>query len=317
MSEDTEANIERIFEALTLNQNLIQTESIEQDFLTLLKIYKEQRKILKQVQYQLKCVTLKTKSQSQQIQDQRERRLLETRRANRLHRTIQQIYDTISYRSSSVEQFSYIKKLCEDRLRKEKISSDDEDEIDSHNCTIDEEHNDSIVLHPRVVLPKSTGRKRRITELNGRNSISVDFSDPIGVSHHDWQRRTSPSTTIDTTKNQSISSNEQTLNNNHRFISKKFFRPETCFVCLKRIHFGSMAYRCSFCSQSSHVMCRENAKMPCRLSTESVACSPRKQIVAVFKTSHRQQPIHSEPRKTATLQSSNLSTIQQIGRAHV
>jgi hypothetical protein len=71
------------------------------DLFALLKRYTEQRQIVKQLENQLKCVTLKTKSQrwtfyfnilnklssvlySQQIQDQRQRRLNSADRAAKL-----------------------------------------------------------------------------------------------------------------------------------------------------------------------------------------------------------------------------------------
>lgn len=43
---------------------------------------------------------------------------------------------------------------------------EDEDELDSRNCTIDDEQNESLVIHPRVVLPQSSTKKRLLTELN-------------------------------------------------------------------------------------------------------------------------------------------------------
>ena len=128
------------------------------DLCALLGKYREQRHRAKQCEHQLKCATLKSKSQrsvvsirirhdltgistSQQIQDQRQRRLNSTNRASRLvshvfflqhltqphhrsslfqHKTIQQIYDIIKYRghhTAPVDQLHYIKKICEDRLR--------------------------------------------------------------------------------------------------------------------------------------------------------------------------------------------------------
>jgi len=41
------------------------------------------------------------------------------------------------------------------------ISSEDEDdELDSRNCTIDDDQNESIIIHPRVVIPQSSTKKR-------------------------------------------------------------------------------------------------------------------------------------------------------------
>ena len=75
----------------------------------------------------------------------------------------------------------YIKKICEDRLRSvdrdvrcpdqrfpsfvdrdDLVSEEDEDEeeLDSRNCTIDDDQNESIIMHPRVVLPQTLTKKR-------------------------------------------------------------------------------------------------------------------------------------------------------------
>ena len=43
---------------------------------------------------------------------------------------------------------------------------DDEDELDSRNCTIDDDHNESLVIHPRVVLPQSSTRKRLLDQVD-------------------------------------------------------------------------------------------------------------------------------------------------------
>lgn len=47
-------------------------------------------------------------------------------------------------------------------LFRDDILSDDEDEdeLDSRNCTIDEDQNESLIIHPRVVLPQSSTKKR-------------------------------------------------------------------------------------------------------------------------------------------------------------
>ncbi|CAF4440195.1 unnamed protein product, partial [Adineta steineri] len=54
------------------------------DLLFWVKRYVDQRKIVEQLENQLKCVTSKTKSQSQQIHDQRKRRLNSSNRAMQL-----------------------------------------------------------------------------------------------------------------------------------------------------------------------------------------------------------------------------------------
>jgi hypothetical protein len=114
------------------------------------------------------------------------------------HKTIQQIYDIINYRgnhTAPVDQLHYIKKLCEDRLRfvsisdcffffngksffRDDILSEDEedDELDSRNCTIDEEQNESLIIHPRFVLPQSS-TKKRLLEDNDRQSKRHRYED--------------------------------------------------------------------------------------------------------------------------------------------
>ncbi|CAF1930003.1 unnamed protein product [Rotaria magnacalcarata] len=69
---------------LAYNQRLLIDNTNEDDLFALLKRYDEQRQIVKQLETQLKSATLKTKSQSQQIQDQRQRRLTAANRAARL-----------------------------------------------------------------------------------------------------------------------------------------------------------------------------------------------------------------------------------------
>jgi hypothetical protein len=71
---------------------------------------------------------------------------------------IQQIYDLINYHN----QLHYLKNLCEDRLkcRDKKSTSDEDDELDRHNCTTDDDQNESVIIHPRIVLPQSLTKKR-------------------------------------------------------------------------------------------------------------------------------------------------------------
>lgn len=49
----------------------------------------------------------------------------------------------------------------------------------------------------------------------------------------------------------------------HNFISRNILIPETCCVCLKRIHFGKLAYRCQSCSALCHTGCKENCATLC------------------------------------------------------
>ncbi|CAF2160184.1 unnamed protein product [Rotaria magnacalcarata] len=49
----------------------------------------------------------------------------------------------------------------------------------------------------------------------------------------------------------------------HNFISRNILIPETCCVCLKRIHFGKLAYRCQACSALCHTGCKENCSTLC------------------------------------------------------
>lgn len=347
---------------LAYNQRLLIDNTAEDDLIALLKRYKEQREIVKQLENQLKSVTLKTKSQSQQIQDQRQRRLNSANRAARLYKTIQQIYDLINYRgvhTSPIDQLHYIKKICEDKLRDTNLSDDeDEDELDSRNCTIDDEQNESLVIHPRVVLPQSSTKKRLLTELNQDvvdhqnkrlryedSSQSITFecytsnenltrpflvqTDIQLIDNSTTDQQTSltihsddtlSSTTINTTKTASSSSIE-TSTIAHRFISKKIFKPETCFVCLKRITFGSLSYRCSYCSQSSHSNCKDKAGLSCKtLSNPSMLppYSPKTPTISNIKIIQRQRMINSEPKKTPTANSSNhTSTLHRRDRKSV
>ncbi|CAF4439160.1 unnamed protein product [Rotaria sp. Silwood2] len=49
----------------------------------------------------------------------------------------------------------------------------------------------------------------------------------------------------------------------HNFISRNILIPETCCVCLKRIHFGKLAYRCQACNALCHTGCKENCMTLC------------------------------------------------------
>ncbi|UJR33131.1 hypothetical protein I4U23_020588 [Adineta vaga] len=365
---------------LAYNQRLLINNTTEDDLFALLKQYLEQRQIVKRLESQLKSATLKTKSQSQQIHDQRQRRLNSTNRAAKLHKTIQEIYGIINYHghhTSPIDQLHYIKKKCEDRLR-DAISSEDEDEdeLDSRNCTIDDDNNnESIIIHPRVVLPQSSTRKRLIDQDDEKSispskrlrydesrqminpssqriiaqttfqcytslenttrpfKVSTDIK-MIDNSCNEQQSRitienndtlsssTTTTTTFNSTKTASSSSMEQTLPMTptkfstvaHRFVSRKIFKPETCFVCLKRINFGSVSYRCSYCSQSTHVNCKENAGSTCKtLSNDATLppSSPKLATISTLKNTQRQRMINSEPRKTTPRTSTHSSTLQR------
>ncbi|CAF4847550.1 unnamed protein product [Rotaria sp. Silwood1] len=49
----------------------------------------------------------------------------------------------------------------------------------------------------------------------------------------------------------------------HNFISRNILIPEICCVCLKRIHFGKLAYRCQTCNALCHTGCKENCTTLC------------------------------------------------------
>jgi len=146
--------------------------------------------------------------------------------------------------------------------REDKSSSDeDEDELDSHNCTIDEDQNESLIMHPRVVLPQSSTKKRLSNHDDEKDSSKrlrlEDSQQFITKTTFECYKTNRPftittdikmidhsSSTINSTKTESTSSIEQTLPLNtmtpskmptitHRFISKKIFKPETCFVVSK------------------------------------------------------------------------------------
>ncbi|CAF0930276.1 unnamed protein product [Adineta steineri] len=350
-------------DVLAYNQRLLRDNNINEndeieylDLLFWVKRYVDQRKIVEQLENQLKCVTSKTKSQSQQIHDQRKRRLNSSNRAIQLHKTIEQIYDLINYHgqhTSPIDQLHYIKRLCEDKLKKDKsLSSDeDDDELDSHNCTIDDDQNESLIIPPRVVLPQSSTKKHLLNnDDDDEKNLHKIHSSPKRFRYDNSQEfrtktifecynstqpftistdiqmidHSSSSSTINSTKTESTSSIEQTLPLTtitpskmpvitHRFISKKIFKPETCFVCFKRINFGSVSYRCSYCSQSSHVNCKENANSDCKYILNKAMLppySPKTPNIPTLKTSHHPRMANSEPRKTI-ISSSNTLTIQR------
>ena len=142
---------------------------------------------------------------------------------------------------------------------------DDDDEIDSHNCTIDDDdQSESLIVHPRVVLSHTSTKKHLVDHTNER--VSQDTIVPMKRSRQDDKKKFVTKTTIDcynttrpftittdikvidnsstmnSTKTESTSSIEQTLPLNittpsklptivtHRFVSKKIFKPENCFV---------------------------------------------------------------------------------------
>ncbi|CAF0939698.1 unnamed protein product [Adineta ricciae] len=343
-------------DVLAYNQRLLRDNLNEDDLLMWVKRYVDQRKLIKQLENQLKCVVSKTKSQSQQIHDQRKRRLDSSHRAMRLHKTLGEIYDLVNYRgqhTSPIDQLHYIKKLCEDKLREDKSflsdeDDDDDDEIDSQNCTIDDDdQNESLIVHPRVVLSQTSTKNHLLHHTNER--ISQETIVPIKRSRQDEKQEFVTKTTIDcynttrpftittdikvidnsstmnSTKTESTSSIEQSLPLNittpsklptivtHRFVSKKIFKPESCFVCLKRINFGSLSYRCSYCSQSSHADCKTRADTNCKSASNKAMLppySPKTPLIPTLNSAHRQRMVSSEPRKTI-LSSSHTSTIQR------
>ena len=97
------------------------------------------------------------------------------------------------------------------------MSDDDDDEIDSHNCTIDEDPTESHFPPPRVVLPQSSSRKRLINEKNNLLTRNIQIIDSTSS-----MEQTLPDTTKVSVRMPIVVT--------HRFISKKIFRPETCFV---------------------------------------------------------------------------------------
>jgi hypothetical protein len=123
----------------------------------------------------------------------------------------------------------------------------------------DDDHNASNIMHPRVVLPQLSTKKRSLNYDNDKT-----LSPPKRPRFEESQRFTTQTTfecynttrpftvttdikmidhsydeqqsTINSTKTESTSSIEQTLplaTSTHRFISKKIFKPETCFVVSK------------------------------------------------------------------------------------
>ncbi|CAF1257151.1 unnamed protein product [Adineta steineri] len=64
----------------------------------------------------------------------------------------------------------------------------------------------------------------------------------------------------------------------HNFISRNILIPETCCVCLKRIHFGKLAYRCQACSALCHTGCKENCTTLCLPNVKT----PNRGVVSKF-----------------------------------
>ncbi|CAF1181234.1 unnamed protein product [Adineta steineri] len=71
----------------------------------------------------------------------------------------------------------------------------------------------------------------------------------------------------------------------HNFISRNILIPETCCVCLKRIHFGKLAYRCQACSALCHTGCKENCATLCLPNIKT----PNRGAVSKFTTRETNQ----------------------------
>ncbi|CAF1058475.1 unnamed protein product [Rotaria sordida] len=89
------------------------------------------------------------------------------------------------------------------------------------------------------------------------------------------QKTLTPSTPIQqiTTPNSLMKSSPSSIGTlrarAHNFISRNILIPETCCVCLKRIHFGKLAYRCQACSALCHTGCKENCATLCLPSVKT------------------------------------------------
>ncbi|CAF3378128.1 unnamed protein product [Rotaria socialis] len=78
------------------------------------------------------------------------------------------------------------------------------------------------------------------------------------------QKTLTPSTLASNFNSNSSPSNITKLHSRgHNFISRNILIPETCCVCLKRIHFGKLAYRCQACNALCHTGCKENCTTLC------------------------------------------------------
>ncbi|UJR21733.1 hypothetical protein I4U23_024808 [Adineta vaga] len=71
----------------------------------------------------------------------------------------------------------------------------------------------------------------------------------------------------------------------HYFISRNILIPETCCVCLKRIHFGKLAYRCQACNALCHTGCKENCTTLCLPNVKT----PNRGVVAKFTSRESNQ----------------------------
>ena len=128
-------------------------------------------------------------------------------------------------------------------------------------------------MHPRVVLPQSSTRKRLLDPDENEKDLQKVISPPKRLRYDDSQQfvtkttfecynNTRPFTITTDIKIDHSSSVEQTLPlttntpskvpmMTHRFISKKIFKPETCFVVsAKKKHFFPISYLCKLVSQT-------------------------------------------------------------------
>ncbi|CAF0765856.1 unnamed protein product [Adineta steineri] len=128
--------------------------------------------------------------------------------------------------------------------------------------------------------------------------------------------REKPEDNNDINNKQQIASNESELS--YELGTSGTFLPITRtprgpFKCIKRINFGSVSYRCSYCSQSCHVNCKENAGSNCKTLSNNAMLpphSPKISTITTLKNTHRQRLTNSEPRK-AGISSIHTSTIQR------
>ncbi|CAF4499798.1 unnamed protein product, partial [Rotaria magnacalcarata] len=106
---------------------------------------------------------------------------------------------------------------------------------------------------------------KHIDDHHEQKSLSpINSALPKLISPTIEQKTLTPSTPASNLNSNSSPSNITKLHSRgHNFISRNILIPETCCVCLKRIHFGKLAYRCQGCNALCHTGCKENCTTLC------------------------------------------------------
>ncbi|CAF0720401.1 unnamed protein product [Adineta ricciae] len=94
----------------------------------------------------------------------------------------------------------------------------------------------------------------------------------------------------------------------HHFVSRNILIPETCCVCLKRIHFGKLAYRCQTCNALCHTGCKENCSTLCLPNVKT----PSRGVVAKF-TSRETNQLQVPPLLVHCIKEIEQRGLQEVG----